>query len=453
VVGLPGRHARALLWLIAAFVAISETGLSGAGAAPRDLSPQSSIEHVVILYMENHSFNEVLGFLCIEDARCDGVAEGTISNGTQVPIQPAPDIVSEMAHNTEAQTKAINGGAMNGWDLISNCKSFTGYKCYVGYNPDQIPALAALARQFVISDRTFQMDTIPTWGAHIELVAAQLDGFTGENPFDAQGHVSPAGCDSMRDALWRAAPTDPVIAVPACIPAPDGSGPYRPSPVQWVPTIMNRMDGAGLSWRIYASKPGTPGGGYGYAICPTFAECIYGDQGSNHVEQGAFFTDASAGNLPALSLLMPTQEDSQHNGQSMLVGDNWIASVANAVMSSPDWGSTALFITYDDCGCFYDHVAPPPGLGIRVPMVIVSPWARPGYTDSTDASFASMLAFVENTFGLPTLWPTDATAYDYVRSFDFSQRLIPGFTLPIQPVPEGTLRWLAEHPSDPDDPT
>ena len=254
---------------------------------------------------------------------------------------------------------------MNGWDLIPNCKGYNGYKCYVGYEPDQIPALAALARQFVISDRTFQMDTIPTWGAHIELVAAQLDGFTGEEkPSDAQGPRGPrrVATEPARRAVEVGLPRTPPSLVPACIRPPDGSGPSTgSSPAQWIPTIMNRMGtGPASAGRIYASKPGTPGGGYGYAICPTFAECIYGDQGSNHVEQDAFFTDAAAGDLPALSLLMPTTEDSQHNNQSMLVGDNWIASVANAVMSSPDWDSTALFITYDDCGCFYDHVALPP---------------------------------------------------------------------------------------------
>ena len=91
--GVPERRAQALIWLIAAFVAISGSGLSGVGAMRRDPSPQSTIDHVVILYMENHSFNEVLGFLCIEDVRCDGVAEGTTSNGATVPIARAPDIV------------------------------------------------------------------------------------------------------------------------------------------------------------------------------------------------------------------------------------------------------------------------------------------------------------------------------------------------------------------------
>jgi phospholipase C len=106
----------------------------------------------------------------------------------------------------------------------------------------------------------------------------------------------------------------------------------------------------------------------------------------------------------------------------MKAGDNWIGQVVSSIQNGPDWPSTAIFILYDDCGCFYDHVPPPPGLGIRTPMTIVSPWSRPGYVDSNRASIASMLAFTEKTFGLKPLSKRDGTAYDYHQSFDFDQR-------------------------------
>ena len=85
----------------------------------------------------------------------------------------------------------------------------------------------------------------------------------------------------------------------------------------------------------------------------------------------------------------------------MAQGDNWIGSIVNAIEQGPQWTSTAIFITWDDCGCFYDHVPPPPGLGIRVPMLLVSPYAKAGYTDSAAASFASILAYTEHAFTLP----------------------------------------------------
>ena len=137
----------------------------------------------------------------------------------------------------------------------------------------------------------------------------------------------------------------------------------------------------------------------------------------------------------------------------MLRGDNWIATNMNALMQGPDWNSSATFITYDDCGCFYDHVPPPPGLGIRVPMVIVSPYAKPASTDSTTASFGSMLAFIEHTFGLAPLSSHDADAYDYSGSFDFLQRPISPVPLPKHRVPVSELRWIASHPPDDEDPT
>ena len=112
----------------------------------------------------------------------------------------------------------------------------------------------------------------------------------------------------------------------------------------------------------------------------------------------------------------------------MALGDNWIGSVVSAIENGPDWNSTAIFITYDDCGCFYDHVAPPVnGWGIREPMVIVSPYAKPGYTDTTHTTFSGILAYTEHIFGLSPLGENDAQAYDFHNAFNYSQApLAPG---------------------------
>jgi phospholipase C len=137
-----------------------------------------------------------------------------------------------------------------------------------------------------------------------------------------------------------------------------------------------------------------------------------------------------------------------------MAGDDWIAKNVAAVMNGPDWSSTAIFITYDDCGCFYDPVRPPAGYGVRVPMVIVSPWARAHFVDHTPASLASLLAFVEHTFELPPLpGGSDGNAYAFAGSFDFSQRLLRPIPLPQHGVPQSSLDYIAAHPPDPDDPT
>jgi phospholipase C len=389
-------------------------------AAPAHGTP---IQHVVVIDQENHSFDNVLGRLCPR-LGCDGATTGKLPDGRTIRLGKATDIVPNVVHSTKAQATAIDGGKMDGFANVGGCGADTKYRCLTQFTPSQIPNLADLATKFAVSDRTFELNAIPSWGAHIELVAAKLDGFTGDNP---TGTTSIGwGCDSNKDAPWRATPSSPIQSQPSCIPdynldptAFPFGGAYRSTPVKPIPTIMDELDQAGLGWRFYSST--NPDSGYSWATCPTFAECLYTDQHTNLVPRNDVLADAQAGSLPAFSLVLPNNTLSQHNSFSMATGDNWIGQVVSAIENGPDWGSTAIFITYDDCGCFYDHVAPPPGLGIRVPMVIVSPYAKSGFVDSNRASFASLLAFTEHTFGLPTLGGKDSTAYDYSNAFDYGQ--------------------------------
>jgi phospholipase C len=434
---------------LAAGLTVVTTSRSGVSRQPGP----TPITHVVILFQENHSFDEVLGGLCVREVRCDGATSGRISNGNVIPLQPAPDIVPDVTHNVASQTKAIDGSKMDGFDLIKGCDASTGYACYQQYAESQIPNLTALARAFAISDRTFELGPVPSWGGHLHLVAGQSAGFTGDNPHAKT--TSPVnsgwGCDSLKDAAWKATPSTTPVLIPACIPKVDGSGPYRASPARWIPTLMDRLEAAHLSWQIDA--PGYGQNGYVWSICPSFADCLYSPQASHMRASAQVLTDAQQGNLPAVSIVIPCCRNSQHNLESMRQGDNWIGSVVSAIMNGPDWSSTAILITYDDCGCFYDHVAPPPGLGIRVPMVIVSPYARARSTDSNTASFASILAFIEHTFDLPPLTSADANAYDYADSFNYRQTPQGPIALEQHPLSPSVQAWLRAHPPDSDDPT
>jgi len=423
------------------------------------VGPSSPIKHVVVIVQENHSFDEVLGALCLSQrmpngsARCSALATGKLPNGSSIPLTQEPDIVPNVEHDGRGQIAAINGGLMNNFPAIPGCGP-PSYACYRRFFPSQIPSLASLARRFVISDRTFELSRVPSWHAHMELASGRLDGFTqnpGINPFPGtDGGGIGWGCNSRKDAWWWSPTLKKNIAVPSCIPKKDGTGPYRHSPVPWVPTIMDRMSGAGRSWKIYSGNNQLS---YIWGICPTFADCVDTSQLTHMAVDSTIFRDLTAGTLPALSYVIPTADDSQHNGESMLRGDNWIARVVNAIGRSTAWRSTAIFITYDDCGCFYDHVPPPYGRGIRVPMVIVSPYARAGYTDHHNASFASILAFTEHLYGLTPLGPNDANAYDYADSFNFSQTPLPLTTLTQTPIPAWETRWIRMHPPDSDDPT
>jgi phospholipase C len=183
----------------------------------------------------------------------------------------------------------MNGGTMNGFDRLVGCSEAEGYACYSSYRHDRIPNLWQLASTYAVSDRTFQMDTVPSWGAHLELVAATLNGFTGDNPVKANGHPLGLGwgCDSYRVAPWQDPGSGKVSDQPSCVPDQNGNGPFRPSAVSSVPTIMDRLDEAGLSWKLYASAipPGQPrkkANPYGWAICPTFAEWHLLGAGAEH---------------------------------------------------------------------------------------------------------------------------------------------------------------------------
>lgn len=446
------RHIVALAIVSCAIPMLALLGASPSSARSRFTTP---IRHVVVIFQENHSFDNVLGPLCVQDHRCDGVADGVLPDGTRIPLKRAADLVPDVGHSAGAQTVAINGGAMNGYSHLRGCEATTHYQCYTAYRPDQIPNLAALARAFVISDQTFETSRIGSWGSHIALVSSSPDGFVGD-PEKGESHQrgKGGGCDSFKDALWQPQGGGDTLLVPSCIPDLSGNGPYRASPVAYVPTIIDRMTAAGLSWKLYAADgPDVQGGGTGYvwAVCPTFAECLFSKQKKNFVPSDDVVQDAGDGTLPNLTLIVPNPPHSQHNDDSMIQGDNWIGSIVGAIEKSPEWDSTAIFITYDDCGCFYDHVQPPSLAGIREPMVIVSPYAKAGYTDSGVTTFNGMLAYVEGVFGVPPLSDADAFAYDFSNSFDYSQSPRPGIPMLTSPVPPWELRWMKAHPQAADD--
>ncbi|OLE36343.1 MAG: hypothetical protein AUG48_07650 [Actinobacteria bacterium 13_1_20CM_3_68_9] len=441
-------------------------GNFGPAVAEGRITGPTPIQHVVIIYQENHSFDNVLGKLCVLDDRCNGATTGVLPDGQVIPLRRATDIVPDVEHLSGGQRTAIHDGKMDGFSKIGGCGPAKNYQCYTQFHPSQIPNLAALARQFDISDRTFSMSPISSWGAHLELVAQTLDGFIHHVPKDIPKGlpgqtVGPGwGCDSRKDVNWRPNSSSGNRLVPSCVPDftldpalyPFG-GAYKATPVKHVPTIMDRLDAAGLSWRLYAT--GASGGSpYGWAICPTFARCLYTAQHNNQVASEQVISDAQAGTLPNFSIVLPSSGSSQHNGGSMLQGDNWIGSVVGAIQNSSQWSSTAIFITYDDCGCFYDHGPPRSGWGIRVPMVIVSPWAKPGHNDPRRASFSSMLAFTEHNFGLPPLTTRDAPAYDYEFSFNFAAPPSLAKThLTYSTIPGWEAHWLKTHKPDPNDPT
>jgi phospholipase C len=428
------------------------------------------IQHVVILFQENHSFDDVFGRFCVDVAAghiirpglnmaCDGAVTGKTARGKTIPLAPAPDYVPSAPHSIAAQQTAIDGGLMDGFSLLKGCRKKNGYGCYQTFDPSSIPNLSSLAEHFALSDRTFELSSTPSWGGHLVMAAATTDGFSGDNPQNStftRKRGPGWGCDSYRDAQWWNGSA--YVLEPACIPDQAGNGPYRSSPASYVPTIFDRLETAGLSWKIYGAGPSgsTDAIPYGWDICPSFYECLGSSQRANLVPTSDVISDASAGTLPNFAIVTPSLTISQHNNYSMAQGDNWIGGVVSAIENGPDWSSSAVFIVYDDCGCFYDHVNPlqyDPNWGIRVPVTIVSPYARAGYTDSTPATLASFLAYTEQVYSLPSLGAEDVGAYGFASSFDYSQQPLRPVKLTHTLISHRERLRISRQPPPVDDPT
>ena len=442
-------------------VVVNAAGRKGASDRSFAVIP---IQHVVVIDMENHTFDSVLGRYCVDQKQglihrdgtnspCDGTVTGLLPGGKPIPLQDALDYGYNIGHSVSEHVRSIDHGRMDGFANVRGCTQYSNpaYACLATFDPlkgtcgidkDQtcIPNLVRLADQYAISDRTFEFATSASWAGHMVFASATQDDFSGDNPhkYDFPGSGGPGwGCDSGEDADWWNGHR--FILQPSCVPDANGRGPYRASKVRSVPTIFQTLDRAGISWKIYGGQGyQAKGPGYLWSICPTFWSCIGTKQRNNLVAADAVISAASGGKLPSFAMVTPVQRTSEHPPKSMAMGDNWLGRVLGALMNGPEWNSTAVFLTWDDCGCFFDHVNPlqyNPTWGLRVPMFIVSPWARPGYTDSNPATFVSTLAFVERIFGLAPLHPCriishphctdDANSYDFLRAFDFAQEPLP----------------------------
>jgi phospholipase C len=439
-----------------AVIALAVAGaLGAAGAAPgtaRAAHRKSSpIQHIVVLYLENHSFDSLFGFWCDDNpGRCpDGgmPASVTLSNGAVVKPFVDPDVPPIVKHTVAGQVAAIDGGKMDGWQQIPGCGA-PKYKCISGYEPREIPNLIALADQFAISDHMFSLADSPSWGGHLYAALGAMDGFLGNNPQVTKGMIGPGwGCDSDRTTQWQPPGGGQVQMVPSCVPDPSlqmpNGGAFEPTPVKQAPSIMDRLSTAGLAWQNFGARASQKG--YGWSVCAPIASCLYTKESSHTHPDSEFLKEAQAGALPSFSIITPGNDNvfnSWHNGFSTTAGDNWLGEIASAVMNGPEWKSTVLFVTWDDCGCFYDQVPPPrepdgQREGPRLPLLIVSPYARPGFTDTTATTYAGVLAYVEQTFGLAPLGINDARAYPFTRAFNYSQRPLTAVRMVTRPIPRG----------------
>jgi len=375
-----------------------------------------NIQHVVVIMQENRSFDEYFGTYPGVNGIPDGVTVPDPATGMDVaPYHDTNDLNQGAGHSVANARTDIDHGLMDGFLRVYRQQHPDGPPEVMGYHTrDEIANYWAYADNFVLQDAMFPPNLGPSQPSHHYLVSGWSAVCTDpQDPFschsDLANHTTPND-DSLRFG-W----TD----------------------------LTYLLSQNGVSWKYY-DHTGVLGI---WNPLPHFTTVHDDGQLGNIVNSDQFFQDAAAGTLPAVSWIAPNQTVSEHPTALVSTGQAWVTSLINAAMQSPNWSSTAIFLSWDDWGGFYDHVVPPypgpdqNGYGIRVPALVISPWAKQGYVDHQELSFDAYLKFIEDDFlnsqrldpqtdGRPDPRPSVRENYpflgDLVNDFDFSGGGSPG---------------------------
>jgi phospholipase C len=442
---------------------------SAAGTAvPPDLqAARDKIKHVVIIMQENRSFDTYFGTYPGADGFPQQNGKFTVcindpAHGNCVyPFHDAADKNFGGPHNVSAAIGDIDGGKMDGF-IAETERSQTG--CQATHNPNcggdagglevmgyhdarEIPNYWTLAENFVLQDHLFEPNLSWSLPQHLFMVS--------EWSARCRHAGDPMSCVNELDS-------------PA-FPPDFGPAQLRHTPDYAWTDMTYLLFKNNVSWRYYVQTGTQPDCANDEADCPPVAQnsktpgiwnpLPYFDtvkqdgQLGNIANVTDFYQAARSGQLPAVSWITPSQPNSEHPPALLSEGQAWTASLINAVMQGPEWDSTAIFLTWDDWGGFYDHVAPPVvdqnGLGLRVPGLVISPYAKKGFIDHQVLSHDSYNAFIEDLFlggqrldpktdgrpdPRPTVRETAAILGSLLADFDFSQTPRPPLLLPIHPA-------------------
>jgi phospholipase C len=406
------------LWLpvtVASFLSMAAKPCVSQTSPPPGLS---NIQHIVFIVKENRSFDEYFGAF----PGADGATTGLTSTGQIVPLGQTPDAMpNDICHDWNCLLAMMDYGRMDHYDLDPTCTQNGFLLCYTQMNQATIPNYFAYASNFTLADHMFSSIHGTSFPNHLYTIAATSAGIIGQAHLPTNFALHEVGCSA-----------DPTSTAQAIDEYGNISNQY---PCVDVQTLGDSLNAAGVSWTSYAP-----------------AHVIYNAyEAINHyynnptlwnehvVQYTDFPADAAAGNLPAVSWLVANNE-SEHPPFSTCDGENWTVQQINAIMSNPTlWNSTAIFLTWDDPGGFYDHVAPPVedmfGLGQRVPLIVISPYAKAGYISHTQYEASSVLKFIEERFGLQPLTERDGNANDLMDAFDFTQAPLAPLVLSTRSCP------------------
>jgi phospholipase C len=381
------------------------------------------IDHIVILYEENRTFDHYFGTY----PGANGISTNTAlpktpgSNETVRSFHLNVTSTHDLDHSSRAAKIAYNNGKMDGFIYAEKSDLTMGY-----YDYRDIPYYWDYASRFVLMDNFFSSQMGPSLPNHLYLIAGQSGGLTD----------NPGRCQSRE--ICQEPSTNP-YELPK-----DFTFNFR--------TIMDELDSRGISWKYYTGgERDYRNAGYWNPL-PAFASFKNNTSRlGNLAPNDQFLIDLAEGDLAKVVWVMPKEYESDHPTADVKVGQRYIVSLVNAIMQSKYWSSTAIFVTWDDYGGWYDHVPPPQvdayGLGFRMPCLVISPYAKEGFIDHTQAEFSSILRFMEAVHGLPSLTQRDAMASNLFEAFDFSQSPRPPLILPGPYVPHQYPLTLTENAS------
>jgi len=374
------------------------------------------IQHVIIIFQENRSTDNLFHGL----PNADTVNSGKNSHGKIIPLTSIPLVSNyDLGHGHPAFVAEYDGGKMDGADRVFvSCRQ--GSKGCV--NPQfkyvqlsDVQPYFDMAEQYAFADRMFQSNQGPSYEAHQFIIAATSAPsatsklFAAENPLGVPGAPLRTGC--------TAPPAEFVQLID-----PLGQEKLVMYPCFEHLTLMDLLDKSGLSWFYYTPTPNQIWTG------PNSIGHIRNGQDWNNViaNPAQVLKDIAKGQLANISWVIPNAPASDHPRENNGTGPSWVTSIVDAVGGSSYWESTAIFVTWDDWGGWYDHVAPPVvnsyEYGLRVPLIVISPYAIAGYVSHVTHDFSSILKFVETVFNLPTLGFGDQYSDDLTDCFNFGQK-------------------------------
>jgi phospholipase C len=420
------------------------------------------IRHVVIVMQENRSFDSYFGTYPGADGIPMKNGDPTVCSPdpkTNVCVEPYHDTSDRNAggpHDTINAIRDIDGGKMDGFEREARKGRFLA--CHATDNPGcsltpskpdvmgyhdwhEIPNYWDYARTYVLQDHMFEADNSWSLPAHFSLVS----GWTAR----CSKHGDPMSC--------RPALTAPFGAT--------GHGKRVDYPWTDLTWLLHRYR---VSWRYYIAKGNRPDCADSEMFCgespqsastpsiwnplPRFDDVQRDRQLGDIQPLSRFYRAARTGKLPAVTWLTPSQATSEHPPSLVTAGQTYVTRAINALMEGPDWNSTAIFLAWDDWGGFYDHVRPPrvdgEGYGIRVPALVISPYAKQGYIDHQVLSSDAYLKFIEDDFlhgrrlnprtdgrrdSRPDVRENMKILGNLADDFDFSQKPRPPLILPLHP--------------------